>query len=86
MISAQQKIIIVGGGLAGQVTALMLARHGHAVTLMDAAPTLAQPVADAEAIRTTTLNPCLWPARADPRHHRPHGNAADTHSLYRSER
>ncbi|MGC6485007.1 MAG: FAD-dependent oxidoreductase [Candidatus Puniceispirillales bacterium] len=46
-------IIIVGGGLAGLVTALMLAHRGHRSTIIDAGT----PPADAEAIRTTTLNP-----------------------------
>ena len=65
MISDQQKIIIVGGGLAGQVTALMLAHHGHAVTLMDATREPTQPQADAESIRTTTLNPFAFGLLAD---------------------
>ena len=78
MMGAQQNIIIVGGGLAGQVTALMLARHGHAVTLMDAAPAPAQPQADAEAIRTTTLNPFAYGQLADEWHvlHRRQESAA----------
>lgn len=46
-------IIIVGDGLAGLVTALMLARHGHASTLVGES----KPAAEAESIRTTTLNP-----------------------------
>ena len=49
-------IMIVGGGLAGLVTALVFARSGHSVTLMDAD----RPTAEAEKIRTTTLNPYAY--------------------------
>lgn len=50
-------IVIVGGGLAGLVTALVLARHGHAVRLMDNRPAINIGGGASEKIRTTTLNP-----------------------------
>lgn len=49
-------IIIVGGGLAGLTTALMLAKNGQLVTVLD------QGGGTADTLRTTTLNPAAMAA------------------------
>ena len=40
MIGASERIVVIGGGIAGLASAALLARDGHRVTLLEAHDTL----------------------------------------------
>ena len=51
------RIIVVGGSAAGQFTALLLARAGHEVVLLDRDPI--EPAADIEAAAASAFRPAV---------------------------
>lgn len=62
--SRHQRIVLLGGGIVGQLAALLLARDGHRVTLLERDPE--PPPADAEACWS------VWQRRGVPQFRLPH--------------
>ncbi|NJP33364.1 NAD(P)/FAD-dependent oxidoreductase [Micromonospora thermarum] len=67
-----QRVLVLGGGIAGTAAAIALARRGHPVTVVERDPPPADPTAD----------PFLhWPRRGVPQFRLPHGFSARARNL-----